>query len=49
VFDGVETWKGSITAAGYDDGDLLASCGENCKRQEAHSHALPVKIKILLF
>jgi len=49
VFDGVETWKGSITAAGYDNCDLLASCGENCKRQEAHGHALPVKIKILLF
>lgn len=49
MFDGVETWKRSATAAGYDDGNLVASRGENRERRWAHRHALPVKIKILLF
>lgn len=49
VFNWVETWKRSTTAAGYDDGDFLASCGKNRERRWTYCHALPVKIKILLF
>lgn len=44
----MEIWKESTTATSNDDGDPLASCGENCERRWTDCHTLPVKIKILL-
>lgn len=49
MFNGMETGEESTTTAGYDDGDFLASCGKNRERRWTHCHAVPVKIKILLF
>lgn len=45
VLHGMETRKESTTAAGYDDGDLLAGDGENRERRRTYRHTLPVNFQ----